>query len=117
MTKNDGVSVAKVALTGSVVYREVARRSERAAERLRAAKGELIAALRAHNHARSEHLHRAAARLARRHPAAVYAARRTTLVELRSQLVRTAKRALKAKSTAPIAQRLFAAPSKDTVSP
>jgi len=88
----------------------LARRGERAAERLRSSRAEMTGALRARLHAESDRLHRAAAKLARKHPAAVYAARRTTLDDLSDRLARTMKRALRAKSTAVLADRLLAAP-------
>lgn len=92
----------------------LARRAERAAERLRAARSELTASVRAQLHAESDTLHRSAAKLAKRHPAAVYAARRTTLTELSDRLARTVNRSLRAKSTAALAQRLLATPGGRT---
>ena len=86
------------------------RRAERASDRLGSRRAELVGALRARLHGESDLLHRCAAKLARRHPAAVYAARRTTLTDLSDRLARTMRRALRAKSTAALADRLSAAP-------
>ncbi len=96
--------------TSSRLRSALTRRAERAGERLRSSRSELAGALRERLHAESDFLHRAAAKLARKHPAAVYASRRTTLVDLNDRLVRTMNRSLRAKSTAALADRLSAAP-------
>lgn len=82
------------------------RALERLAADLRAAESSLIGAKRARLHRASDDLHRLAARLGRRHPSAVYAARRTTLDDLKHRLVRTINRAIHAKDPLPLGQRL-----------
>jgi len=85
------------------------RSLDRLTSDLRAAEGRLLAIKRARLHRASDQLHRLAARLARRHPSAVYAARRTTLDDLESRLVRTVRRSILAKDPLPLRRRLSAA--------
>ena len=86
-----------------------ARTTTRAEHTLRTARAELITAARAHHHRRSELLHKLSSKLTKKHPAAIYATRRTTLSELSDRLVRTLNRAIRAKDPLPLRHRLTAA--------
>jgi len=82
------------------------RRTDRERGRLERAGSALASATTAGLHRRSDALHRYAARLSRRHPSAVYAARRVTLDDLAQRLTRTLARATRSRDVAPLAEDL-----------